>query len=61
MFHTVSDNAYSSILQVEVMLNKLKTVSKLTQTLMTAVQQLQEKYINVQKDLTEDYHISEEV
>ena len=28
---------------------------------MTAVQQLQKKYINIQKDLTEDYHVNKEV
>ena len=59
--HTVSDNAYSSILWVEVMLDKLKTASELTQILMIIAQQLQEKYINIWKDLTEDYCVDEEV
>ena len=43
------------------MLDKLKTALKLTQISMTVVQQLQEKYINVQRDLTEDYCVNEEV
>ena len=43
------------------MLNKLKTALKLAQTLMTVAQQLQKKYINVWRDLTEDYHVNEKV
>ena len=43
------------------MLDKLKTALKLTQMLMTIMQQLQEKYINVQKDSTKNYCVSEEV
>ena len=61
MFHTVFDNAHSSIFQAEVMLDKLKTTSKLIQTLMTAVQQLQEKYVNVQRNSVENYHVNEKV
>ena len=60
-FHIISDNACSLIFQVKVMLNKLKTVLKLTQTLMTAAQQLQEKYVNVQRDSAEDYCVNEKV
>ena len=43
------------------MLDKLKIALKFIQTLMIVAQQLQEKYINVQRNSTEDYHVNEEV
>ena len=43
------------------MLDKLKTALKLIQTSMTVMQQLQEKYVNVQRDLTENYCVNEKV
>ena len=43
------------------MLDKLKTALKLAQTSITVMQQLQEKYVNIQRDLTKDYYVNEEV
>ena len=43
------------------MLDKLKTALKLIQTSITVTQQFQEKYINVQRDLTENYYVDEKV
>ena len=39
----------------------MKTALKLVQISITAVQQLQEKYINVQRDSAENYYVDKEV